>query len=178
MNRLVQTEGILLKGKSLLSAWESGVLSGLLATGLSLEEARKQAEKLGALIWCSLVENLIVTDGKELVGDILIDEESAGLTYHALGTNNTTPVVGDSQLGSEQARKTWTSRTRSGVQLTLSVFYLASECTYAIKECGVFGGASTGAGAGTGVLFSHYLQTFDNSGGSVDLTFDYLLTIG
>lgn len=109
---------------------------------------------------------------------MLIDEESTGLTYHALGTSNTAPAVGDSQLGSEQARKTWTSRSRSGAQIALSVFYLASESTHAIKECGVFGGSTAGAAANSGELFSHYLQTYDNSGGSVDLTFDYLLTIG
>lgn len=167
-----------LYGSSILCAWEKGVIPELISKGLTLEQAKEKAADQGSLVLARLVTNLIVTDGKELVGDLLIDDETTGLTYHALGTDNTAPAVGDAALGAEETRKVWTSRTRSGAQITLSVFYTAAESTYAIKECGVFGGATASGVADSGILFSHYLQAYDNSEGNVDLTFDYILTIG
>jgi hypothetical protein len=123
-------------------------------------------------------KNLIVTSGKELVGDVLIDVEAVGLTYHAIGTDNTTPTVSDTALNTEASRKLWTSKTRLGNVISFGAFYLASESSFAITECGVFGGSLATATLNTGALFSHYLQSYDNSGGAVDLTFEYELTIG
>lgn len=178
METFKEKNTIKLQGKSLLRAWQPGVIGPLMEKGHSLREAQRIALKKKALIAENLVKNLVVTDGKELAGDLLIDDESAGLTYHALGTGTGAPAVGDATMGSEQTRKAWTTRSRSGADLTLSVFYTAAQCTYNIKECGVFGGSSASAAADSGALFARYLQSYDNSGGGVDLTFDYLLTVG
>jgi len=125
-------------------------------------------------------ENLIVTVGKNLVGDMLIDVAGydTGLTYQAIGTDSTAPVVGDTTLGTESSRKAITAKSRLVNVITLSTFFTAAECTAAIEEAGVFGHSTAGAGADSGVLFSHWLVSFDNSGGVYDLTFDYVLTIG
>lgn len=124
-------------------------------------------------------KNLIVTTGKQLVGDMLKDETGydTGLTYQAIGTSKKAPAAADTTLTAEAARKAITSKTRSGSEVTFSTFMTAAECTYNIAEAGVFG-HSTASGTGdSGVLFSHYLVAFNNSGGSYDLTFDYVLTI-
>ena len=80
-------------------------------------------------------------------------------------------------LGTEENRKAITSRTRLLNIDTYSTFFTAGESTYAIEEAGIFGHDATGV-ADSGVLFSHWLVSFDNSGGVYDLTFDYVLTIG
>lgn len=129
-------------------------------------------------------ENVICTVGKQLVGDMLIDESGydTGLTYCALGASSTTPTVGDTQLGDEGGgeamRKTITSKSRSGNEITLSAFFTAAQSTLAIEEAGIFGHSTAGAAENSGVLFAHWLSSFNNSEGNYDLTFDYVLTIG
>jgi hypothetical protein len=125
-------------------------------------------------------ENLIVSSGKALAGDMLIDAVGydTGLTYQAIGTDNTPPVVGDTVLGTEVGRKAITSKTRLLNVLTYSTFFTAGESTFAIEEAGVFGHSTASAAPDSGVLFSHWLVSFDNSAGAYDLTFDYVLTLG
>lgn len=171
-------ESLKLKGQSTVRIWKRGVLERFMQYSVDLREAQSCAMLAGALIDENTVNNLVVSVGKTLVCDMLIDDEDTGLTYHAIGSDNTTPAVADTTLTAEEARKLWTSRSRAGNQITLSVFYTAAECGYDIKEAGVFGSATASGAADSGVMFSHYLQTYDNSGGEYDLTFDYVLTIG
>lgn len=171
-------DGIMLKGRSVMRGWKRGVIPALLGAGKTLKEAQEIALRCGALRHISRVDNLIVTAGKGLVGDLMVDEESAGLAYHAIGTGTTTPSASDTELTTEVERKLWASRDRTGNTVDLSAFYPAAECTYNIKEAGVFGGAAASATPDSGTLFSHYLQSYDNSAGSVDLTFDYSVEIG
>ena len=173
-----QNDGIQLTGRSVLRGWKRGVLGALLARGMTLEQAQAEARRLGALVYERAVSNLVVTAGKGLVGDLMIDDESAGLAYHAIGTGTTTPAAGDTALETEVARKVWGSRERAGNTIYLSAFYPAAECAYYVKEAGVFGGSGASATPDSGTLFSHYLQSYDNSGGAVDLTFDYSVEIG
>ena len=124
--------------------------------------------------------NLIVSVGKYLVGDILIDVAGydTGLTYHAIGSDNTAPVVADATLTVEESRKAVTTKSRLLNVITYSTFFTAAESTYNIKESGIFGHSTASAAADSGILFSHYLAAFDNSLGTYDLTYDYILTIG
>ena len=153
------TDTITLKGRSTLRAYPAG------------------SDFKGRPIYEDTVNNLVVTTGKGLAADLLLDQETTGLTYHAIGTDNTAPALADTTLGAEENRKAWTVRSRLGAVLTFEVFYLASEAAYAIAECGVFGGATASATADSGIMFSHYLQTYDNSAGLVDITFEYVLEI-
>jgi hypothetical protein len=125
-------------------------------------------------------KNLIVTVGKQLVGDMMMDETGydTGLTYHAIGSNATAPVVGDTTLNTEEARKAVTAKSRLVNVVTWTTFFTAGESTYSILESGIFGHSTASAAADSGILFSRYLVTFDNSGGTYDLTFEYILTIG
>jgi hypothetical protein len=125
-------------------------------------------------------KNTIVTVGKGLVGDMLIDTSGfdTGLTYQAIGTGASAPAIGDTALTAEVARLAITSKTRSSNVLTLSTFFPAAQSAYNIEEAGVFGHSTASATLGSGVLFSHWLVSFDNSSGLYDLTFDYIPTIG
>jgi hypothetical protein len=165
-------------GIGTLTVWERGTLSKLLKTGMSLPKAMKTAKERGLSIFTLKQHNLITSVGKAQVGDLLIDQEATGITYCALGTSNTSPSVGDTTLGTEVRRKSITSRDRSANEITLSTFFLASESTYNIKEVGWFGGDAASGAANSGIMFNHYLQSYDNSAGTYDLTFEYVLTIG
>jgi len=90
----------------------------------------------------------------------------------------TAPALGDTQLTTETARKAITSRTRSGNVVTFSTFFTAAESTYNIKEAGVFGHSTASAAANSGVLASHWLVSFDNSGGLYDITLDLTWSLG
>ena len=175
MQTLRNDELIKLTGQSRLRAYRPGALQKWLDCGLTLAQAQDQAK--GDLISDITVKNLIVTLGKGLVADLLIDVVGTGLTYHAIGTSATAPAVSDTVLGTEAARKTFTIRGRVGNVVSLSVFYTKAESTFNIKEAGIFGGALASSTPGSGTLFSHYAQAEDNSAGTKDLTFDYDLTI-
>ena len=172
-----QKEGLNIGGISILRAWKAGLLPDLIHR-YGYEEAMKCAD--GFHVYRSEVHNLIVTSGKVLVGNILRDLAGydTGLTYHAIGTGSTTPVIADTTLTTETARKMWTNKSQTINTVTYSVFYTAAQCTYNIAEAGIFGHSTASATLDSGTLFSHYLQDYDNSGGVYDLTFDYILTIG
>lgn len=171
---MIKNENLFMEGYSTLRAWKRGEIPRLFYQGFTLPEIRN----ILTPVYQNTVHNLIVTVGKAMVGDWAIDVEATGLTYQAFGTGATTPDLTDTTLTTESARKIWTTRSRSANVVTLSVFYAAAQCTFNIKEVGIFGGATAGAAADSGKLFSHYLQSYDNSGGTYDLTFDYILTIG
>jgi len=172
-----QNNEIRLTGKSTLRAIERGVIRYWMDKGMELPEAINQAVQRGLCVHEETVNNLVVTAGKQLLGDLLIGEETAGIAYHEIGTGVTTPVLTDSALTTSSQRKAVTNKVRSGNQVQASTFYLASECTLDIKEAGIFGGAAATAAAGSGTMLCHYLQSYDNSAGTYDLTFEYTLTI-
>ena len=174
--KLTHKTSIDLCGQSTLKAWTPGVIPYLMGLGFTLRQAQAKAAERGHLAYINKVDNLIVTVGKQMVGDMLIDVVTTGLTWHAIGSDNAAPAVGNTTLTTEENRLQITTRSRSGNVITLSTFYTAAQCTYAIEEAGVFGDAAS-ATPDSGTMISHYLQSYDNSGGTKDLTFDYDLTI-
>lgn len=174
---LMKKNKLMLSGKSIMKVFTPGLLQEALDVGLELQEAIKLLEDIGAMVHKSEVNNLITSLGLRLAGDVLIDEEATGLTYHAIGTSSTAPASGDTTLNTEVARKQITTRDRTGAVLTLSTYYTSLEAPYDIRECGVFGSSTASASADSGILFSHYLQSYDNAGGVYDITFEYQVTV-
>ena len=176
--KVARNEGVALIGSSRLRAWERGALREIMASSgdSRLAVVQNIAMTEGNLVYDNTVSNLVVTSGLRLAGDLLIDVEGSGIKYHEIGTDGTAPVAGNTSLGTSVARRIWASRNRTGNVLAFSVFYTAAQSTFDIEECGAWGGDASNATRGTGTLFSHYLQSFDNSQGLVDLTFDYDLT--
>lgn len=128
--------------------------------------------------------NTIVTVGKQQVGDMLMDVDGydTGLTYCALGANNGAPAIGQTELidegGGSAMRKTITSKSRLVNVITFSTFFTADECTLAILEAAIFGHSTAGPTENSGIMYSRWLVTFDNSGGGFDVSMEYELTIG
>ena len=163
-------------GESTLRAYTKGIIPYFEGFGYTLPECQNIAREFGHLIHENTVHNLIVTRGLGLVCDALADI-TTGITHCAIGSSTSTPAIGNTTLGTEVARKAATTRTRSGAVLTISTFFTAAESTYAIEEVGLFGTSDASTSADSGAMFTHYLQTYDNSAGSYDLTFDYVLTV-
>jgi len=129
-------------------------------------------------------ENLIMTVGKEQLGDMLIDTAGydIGLTYGALGSDATAPAVGQTQLVNEGGgiamRDTITAKSRLINVLTLSIFFAAAACNIFIKEAAIFGHSTATGVRNSGIIWSRWLVSFDNSDGLYDVTITYILTIG
>lgn len=124
--------------------------------------------------------NIICNEGLVLLGGFTIDESATydtGITYCEIGTGNTTPAAGDTTLTTYHGRKVITSRSRSNYTMTFSTFFTAAEATCYIKEAGMWGGGDAAAGEATGLLFSHFLASYDNSSGLYDITITYILTV-
>ena len=175
MNIIKQQDSSGIAGTLIVRSFPKGVISDLLKQGYSVAEAiAANAEKQLAEVQ---QHNLVVTAGKTLVGNLLTGKESTGITYIAIGTGTTAANVADTKLVAEVGRKEITDKIVSGATVTLSTFFLASECTFAITEIGFFGALATLA-VNSGSLFSRILLTYNNSAGLYDLTFEYTLTIG
>jgi hypothetical protein len=125
-------------------------------------------------------KNLRVTIGKTWLLNFLVNKPNYdnGFTYCALGNDNTAVAVGQTCLVAEQKRKPITSKNpiTSGVEITLSTFFTAAEATFYIKEGAIFGHDAS-ATANSGTMWSRWLVTFDNSGGTYDITINYILTV-
>jgi len=124
--------------------------------------------------------NIICNEGLQLVAGFTMDESATydtGLTYCEIGTDDTTPAAGDTALGAFHHRNAITSRSRDNYNVTFSTFFTAAEATAAIEEAGIWGGGDAAAGEATGLLFAHWLASFDNSLGAYDLTIKYILSV-
>lgn len=128
--------------------------------------------------------NLIVTVGKELICMMLMDATSydTGLTWCALGTDNTAPAVGQTELvnegGGGPMRKEITSKSRAVNVLTFTTLFTAAESNIFIKEIAIFGHSTAGATENSGIMFARWLDSFDNSGELYDVSISYELTVG
>lgn len=130
-------------------------------------------------------KNLIVDDGNEFVGDLLLDpglEGDVGLKYIALGSDGSDPAADQADLLNEgngiAMRDVFTSDTRAANIVTVTTFFGAGACSIFIKEAGVFGGSLATGVIDTGEMFSRFLVSFDNQLGDFDITIQYVLTIG
>ena len=101
--------------------------------------------------------NLVVTVAKEMVMSRLAGEENdCNITYLAVGTDSTTPAVGDTTLGTEVDRKVLSNITAVGRTISYSTFFALDEGNGVLKEMGLFGEAASAA-ADSGTMFNHAL---------------------
>lgn len=99
--------------------------------------------------------NLVVQVGKNLHASRLIGNADAALAYIAVGSGQTAPAAGDTDLQSMLgSRKTFDSAaTRTNNVVTMTTTFNAGEATGTIWEFGLFN-ASTG-----GSMYSHSVGT-------------------
>ena len=134
----------------------------------------------GEIVEVIETDNIICDEGLLLGAGFFRDESAVydvGLTYCEIGTDNTAPAAGDVILGAFSHRNIITNNSRAAYADTFATFFSAAECTIAIEEAGIWGGSNAAAGEATGLLFAHWLASFDNTGGLYDVTITYILTI-
>jgi hypothetical protein len=99
----------------------------------------------GALKDERLIENLIVTIGKNGIMDQLVAAPTIGKPTHmAIGTGTNAAAAGDTTLQTETARVALTSKTRSTNVVTMVGDYAAGTGTGAVTEAGILDAASVG----------------------------------
>lgn len=82
------------------------------------------------------------------------------IKYIAIGTDNTTPTVTDTQLGNEIFRKQVTSKSKTGTGEVTTIFVIIdSEAVAQWEEIGIFVGSSATTSANSGVLASRVLYS-------------------
>ena len=162
-----------LKGLVQVRAFTAGLVPSLMAKGMQLREAMAEAERLGGLQYVHKTHNLVTTAGRQFLAKRLSGEETAGITYMAIGTGTAAPAISDTQLGSESLRKMLTECYQGDVFTYSSIFLIASESSFYIKEGGLFGGAAATAVANSGSLFCRFLIGEDNSVNRFDLSIQH-----
>jgi hypothetical protein len=120
------------------------------------------------------IDNLVVSAGRDAIIERLDSSPATAAPSHmAIGTGSTSPVAGNTTLGTEIDRNALTSNTASGGVLTMVGNWAAGDGTNAaIAEAGVLNAASTGT------LYSRATFTAINKGASdtLQITWTYTLT--
>ena len=138
--------------------------------------------RTGRVLGRTRAHNLITTAGKVLLARMLAEESGydTGITYLGIGTNATAPLITDTTLGTETARKAVATPVyRVSNRLQFKAYFPSADCNVFVKEVGLFGHSTASTTLDTGELFNHAALSKDNSGGSpVDLTFYVIIVIG
>lgn len=103
---------------------------------------------------------------------------NTGLTYIALGTSATAVVKTDALLGAEVVREGIITKSLTEDTLGFSTFFLKADCSFHIREVGIFGHVTATAAVNTGELGAHALLDYDNSSGLYNVTCDWEIQIG
>ena len=112
------------------------------------------------------VPNLVVTTGKSYIASRIVGTASTIMSHMAIGIGSTTPVAGDSTLGSESGRVTLASSSSSGSTVTYTATFPAGTGTGAITEAAVLNASA----AGTMLCRTTFPTVTKQSGDSIAIT--------
>lgn len=90
------------------------------------------------------VDNLVVTTGLEYIASRMKDTTFGAMSHMAVGDDGTTPVLGDTALGSELGRVALTSTTVTSNVVEYIATFGAGTATGAIEEAGILNAGSGG----------------------------------
>jgi hypothetical protein len=117
------------------------------------------------------IDNLVVTVGKTWVAARMVAAAVAVMSHMAVGTTNTTAVVGDTALAAESARVALTSGTSSGAVATYVATFPAGTGTGAIVEAGILNAVSAGT------LLCRTVFSVINKGAADAMTITWTVTV-
>lgn len=89
-------------------------------------------------------KNLVVTVGKNFVASRMVGVASNVMSHMAIGSDSTSPVAGNTTLGSELGRVALAGAIASSNVVTYTATFPAGTGTGAIVEAGVLNAASAG----------------------------------
>ena len=91
-----------------------------------------------------LIDNLVVTTGKEFIASRMVGTASGVMSHMALGSSNTAAAAGQTALGTELGRVAIDSGTASGAVATYVATFPAGTATGAVVEAGLFNAGTAG----------------------------------
>jgi len=119
-------------------------LENLKASGRLTVERKNSS---GEMVESFVVPNLVVQTGLNFIAGSMLKTTTnspARMTHMGIGSDNTTPVLADTALGTQLNRQALTSQTVSGNTVTYVATFEPSEGTGAVKEAGIFNASSNG----------------------------------
>ncbi|MHC1739722.1 MAG: hypothetical protein AB9897_01280 [Anaerolineaceae bacterium] len=162
------------EGRVKICAFEAGLIPYLMVRHeLTLNGAIAMAMGMNAAKYVHKMHNLTTNVGRQFIARRISGQETAGLKYLAIGTGTAAPSALDTQLGSESLRKVLTECYQGDNFIYSSIFLLASECSFYLKEGGLFGGAAAVATANSGTLLCRFAIDEDNTTAQDDLTIQH-----
>ncbi len=121
-------------------------------------------------------DNIILTTCKNMMADRLAQTgNDCNITYGAVGTDGTAPIIGNTTLGAELDRSIVVSISSSGSIVSIRTFFGAAEAVGTIAEFGLFGEAASGT-IDTGTMINHTLVS-EVKAANETLTIDSTITI-
>jgi hypothetical protein len=114
--------------------------------------------------------NLVVSTGKVYVAQRMTSNSTAIMSSIAVGSDDTTPVAGDTALLSEISRVSLTSANVSSNTVTYLATFLPGTGTGAIQEAGIFN--STEANSGTMLCRTTFPVVNKESGDTFTITWN------
>ena len=102
-------------------------------------------EATGTIKQAFTVPNLVVSVGKTYIASRMVGTASNVMSHMAIGTATTTPIVGDTTLGTEAGRVGVSAFTASTNTVTTTATFPAGTGTGAITEAGILNAASAGS---------------------------------
>lgn len=108
------------------------------------------------------IKNLITTVGLGMVIDLMHAGGPADgkIRYMAVGSDNTAPAIGQTQLIAETFRKAFTTQAEvTAISLKTTTYLAPAEAVGAIEEIGWFATATATAAANSGVMVSRILYS-------------------
>jgi hypothetical protein len=117
------------------------------------------------------IDNLVVTVGKDFIASRMVGTAANVMSHMAVGTDNTSPVAGDTTLGAEVGRVALTSGSSSGAVATYVATFGAGTGTGALVEAGIFNAGSAGT------MLCRTTFAVVNKGASDAMTITWTVTI-
>lgn len=119
------------------------------------------------------IDNLVVLAGRAFIASRMKDATATVMSHMAVGTNNTTPVAGDTTLGAEIAasRTALTSTTVTSNAVAYVCTFGPGVGTGAIVEAGIFNASSAGT------LLCRTIFSVINKAAADTLTITWTVTI-
>lgn len=121
--------------------------------------------KTGKVVFISKWNNnLIPTEGLVAIanrlGNIGAKANEGIITYGAVGTGSSTPLITDTQMLAENTRKALTTTSVNGSVLTTETFFASGEANASLTQFALFGeDASASADSGTMFQYANFAGT-------------------
>lgn len=105
-----------------------------------------QKDSFGKIIKEFETPNLVVTTGKNYIAEKMVATTNSpvSMTHMAIGTDTTTPAVGDTALGTQTGRVSLSASSVTDNAITYTATFPAGTGDGAITEAGIFNASSGG----------------------------------